>query len=140
MLPLVECDFQLASDNDVRYLQFAESSVFVERAVVGQCVLVVQEDMSISAEKIVSVNTEAGRGVYSPVTSSGTLIADNVVTSVYSSFESHHAQHVLFSYVHALFERVVGFVGMCQGGDGDLPAGLTAMIEFSRLLLPMSEL
>jgi hypothetical protein len=46
------------------------------------------------------------RGIYSPVTRTGTLLVDGVYTSVYSSVESHTLQHTLFTvyaHVHRMF-------------------------------------
>lgn len=86
-----------AVDTDAQYMQFAENAVFAERARVDDCVLF-RNESTLSVQRIVNVGIQKGTGIYSPVTDSGTLIVDGVATSVYSSIESHHVQHVFFRY------------------------------------------
>jgi len=91
------------SDNNV---SFAECQYVFAKDIEPGCTIVQLNPSLPSAftlEKVLNVTTEyADRGLYSPITASGTLVVDGVLASCYATIPSHMLAHWLWSPLRVL--------------------------------------
>ena len=73
---------------------------------IGDCVLSDVDDhrgVTTVVDRIVRVERHlGGRGVYAPVTPSGTLVVAGVHTSAYAQVENHRVMHMLITLVNVI--------------------------------------
>jgi len=152
LLPQFECDQLLDRDHisarDYELL-FTQSAKFARRAKSGQCVLVVDFDGKFVGEEISNVTSVVRRGVFSPITASGILVANGVQASCYSSVENHAIQHAFFTFVRRITEICQPYVdygrqlfsstrmsmSMEEKEDGQIPTLLKIMLVLSNMVL-----
>ena len=70
--------------------------VFASRVKHGDLVLVRSENRMVE-DKVVDVTKELLTGYYSPLTTQGNIVVQNILASCYSSFESQKLQHFVFA-------------------------------------------
>ena len=70
--------------------------VFASRVKQGDFVLVRNENGMVK-DKVVNVTSELLTGYYSPLTTQGNIVVQNILASCYSSFESQKLQHFAFA-------------------------------------------
>ncbi|XP_018329164.1 sonic hedgehog protein isoform X2 [Agrilus planipennis] len=70
--------------------------VFAERLRVGDKLIVINEKNSLINEKIVSIRPIIKRGVFAPLTTTGTIIVNDVVASCYAVIDSQSIAHWAF--------------------------------------------
>ncbi|PAV82546.1 hypothetical protein WR25_26682 isoform C [Diploscapter pachys] len=85
----------IASQHDGIETAMRESR-YASRAKEGECVLSVGMDGEIQADRIVKISRRISKGIYSPMTVEGSLLADGVLTSCFSHFESHTVHKMIF--------------------------------------------
>jgi hypothetical protein len=121
----------------------AREPVFADRLQAGQCILI-ETDGSLSASKIVSRSTERQQGVFSPITSKGSIIVNGVAASCYSYVENEALQKIVYSYVEtvqAMLGGVLpetwlsGLFGTATEQVVNIPASLYSFFEFSKSFL-----
>jgi len=67
----------------------------------------------LSVSMVTSVNKVAGRGVYAPLTSSGTIVVDGVVASCYAVVASHRLAHAVMAPLRTLSSWNSYYDGTC---------------------------
>ena len=70
--------------------------VFASRVKHGDFVLVRSENKMVK-DKVVDVTEELLTGYYSPMTTQGNIVVQNILASCYSSLENHKLQHFAFA-------------------------------------------
>jgi hypothetical protein len=128
-------------------LLFTQSAKFANRARAGQCLLVVDERSGeLVPERISNVTREVRAGVYSPITSTGIIVANGVQASCYSSVENHALQHAFFTVMHKInracqpyFDYVTGLFAsnqkQVQSDDTQIPYLLRIMLVLSDMVV-----
>ncbi|VDM57768.1 unnamed protein product [Angiostrongylus costaricensis] len=95
LLPFGECESMkraLANADGVE--QWLRASRFADKASVGDCVMTVGENGKMITERIIKVGRQISEGIYSPMTVTGSLLVDDVLSSCFSQVESHTVQKV----------------------------------------------
>jgi len=129
---------------------FTQSAQFAHRARSGQCVLVVHQDgHQLVPERITNVTLAIRRGVFSPITASGIIVANGVQASCYSSVENHALQHAFFAFVNKVSRAVKPYLDMAanlfttgssavaavEDDSGQIPSLLRVMWMLSDLVM-----
>jgi hypothetical protein len=145
LLPQFECHLLEREDVSVREYEvlFTQSAKFANRARAGQCVLVVQAEGQLVAERISNVSTAIRQGVFSPITASGIIVANGVQASCYSSVENHALQHAFFTVMHKISQACKPYVDYASSlfsltpaqDDGQIPYLLRAMLVLSNMVV-----
>uniref|UniRef100_A0A915Q6K1 Hint domain-containing protein n=1 Tax=Setaria digitata TaxID=48799 RepID=A0A915Q6K1_9BILA len=93
LLPLGDCDEMRQSMNDVDIVdQWLRKSKFAHKARIGDCVFTISSNHELQVDHIVKVGRQYLKGIYSPMTVEGSIVADGVLTSCFSQVESHFSQ------------------------------------------------
>ncbi len=74
-------------------------TIYAGNVQVGYNVLVTSDDGHVFYDRVESVNVKRLRGVYAPLTATGTLVVDNVVASAYAVIDSQAIAHAAFAPV-----------------------------------------
>ena len=74
-------------------------TIYAGNVQVGYNVLVTSADGRVFYDRVESVNVKRLRGVYAPLTATGTLVVDNVVASAYAVIDSQSIAHAAFAPV-----------------------------------------
>lgn len=74
-------------------------SVFAARISSGDQLMIRSSDGQLIPEKVLSTELVLDRGVFAPLTTSGTIVVDDVLASCYAVIESHSIAHAAFSPV-----------------------------------------
>jgi len=103
LIPVAPCDLDLATLDAEGFASImAKYAIYAERAQLGQC-LVRVENAQVSLEAIQLKQVVEKQGIYSPMTSSGSLVVQGIHASCYSSsMESYLMQHTFYSYYYKL--------------------------------------
>uniref|UniRef100_A0A5S6R0P1 Hint domain-containing protein n=1 Tax=Trichuris muris TaxID=70415 RepID=A0A5S6R0P1_TRIMR len=93
LIPLIPCNGQPYSLDHVERLA-SKWSRFASKATTNHCVIVLDGQAGIRLEKIAYVGRVRKRGVFSPLTSQGTLVVNDIFVSCFSALENHDLQVV----------------------------------------------
>ena len=87
----------------------------------GQYVYVVSSQGVIEVSKVVRISSRTSQGVYAPLTKTGTIVVDGVVTSCYAVIEHEEIAHAVFAPLR-WFHYVTRLLGLAhaqkQSPDG----------------------
>jgi hypothetical protein len=109
LLPLLPCDTDLSAFiGESASSLMTRFAVFAERAKVGQCLVQLSADQQrLTLQPISDVRMVVKQGIYSPMTSSGALLVNDVLSTCYSSsLESFVVQHSFYTQWHWLSQAV----------------------------------
>lgn len=107
---------------------------FADRVKVGDCLI--QVNSGLELDRVASIETVTLTGYYSPLTSTGTIIVNGLVSSCYSSFENQKLLHVLFGIIRGFLEVWDGMSVWMQSFCGaDVAASAKLPIRFQSLFL-----
>ncbi|KJH45671.1 hint module [Dictyocaulus viviparus] len=99
LLPFGDCESMRRSvENADGIEQLLRSSRFADRAKVGDCLMTVDDNGRMTIERIVKIGRQISEGIYSPMTVTGSLLVDGVLSSCFSQVESHTVQKVSITY------------------------------------------
>lgn len=109
LLPFGECE-ELSSktwnNDDVQ--EFLQQSRFAHKARAGHCLLIIDND-NIIIDRIKKIGRHYSKGIYSPVTTSGSIITNDMLSSCFSQVESHSIQKLAFDLFLSMY-RAFGFL------------------------------
>jgi hypothetical protein len=71
--------------------------VFASHVKIGDLVLAYNGGQDIFPSEVISVELLHLKGIYSPLTTQGNIIVDDIVASCYADFDSHEIQHLMFA-------------------------------------------
>jgi len=132
MLPLVDCGLKAATRLDFDlYTRF----VFASRAVPGSCVLTRDASGEITVEKVQEIDSSVQKGLYAPITSSGTIIVNDIVASCYSSVESQYIQATLHMILEKIWKLWNGLYCVDHTST-DIPMVLRVLLSVTEKVLP----
>jgi len=145
LLPQFDCRLLERPSISVREyeLLFTQSAKFANKARTGQCLLVVDLQGKLIAERISHVTSAVRQGVFSPITASGIIVANGVQASCYSSVENHALQHAFFTFMYKVSQACKPYIDYATQFfsttpteyDGQIPYLLRAMLGLSNLVL-----
>lgn len=103
----------------------------------------VDREGKLVAERISNVTSAIRQGVFSPITTSGIIVANGVQASCYSSVENHALQHAFFTFVHKVsqaWKPYLDYAGQFFTStpvqdDGQIPYLLRVMLVLSNLVM-----
>ena len=78
-------------------------TVFAANVERGDLLMMHDKHYKLESDMVVDVEEVELTGLYSPLTSQGNIIVDNILASCYSDFESHELQHLAFLPVRWLY-------------------------------------
>ncbi|KAH9413391.1 hypothetical protein DERP_007867 [Dermatophagoides pteronyssinus] len=80
---------------------------FVSKIEVDQYLLVQQQQqLSIRMERIVRIRTKKSRGIYAPLTNTGTILVNNIVASCYAIIDSQQLSHLSFLPIRFVYNFI----------------------------------
>ena len=71
--------------------------VFASDVIIGDSVLVHDRHTGVKLAVVINVEEIMLTGVYSPLTSEGNIVVDDILASCYSDFDNHELQHLAFA-------------------------------------------
>lgn len=98
LLTFVPCNRKLIELSELDDLVNYES-VFASKAKPGLCLAIRTSSQHFEPDLIISVSQEIKRGVFSPITTQGTIIVNDIQVSCYSSVESHFLQYGMHKFL-----------------------------------------
>jgi hypothetical protein len=145
LLPHFDCHILERDSISVREYEvlFTQSAKFANKARAGQCVLVVDLEGKLIAERITNVTSSVRQGVFSPITASGIIVANGVQASCYSSVENHSLQHAFFTFIHKVSQAWKPYLDYATQifyptptpDDGQIPLLLRITLQLSNLVM-----
>ncbi|KJH45672.1 hint module, partial [Dictyocaulus viviparus] len=148
LLPFGECESMrrsLRNDNGIE--EWLRSSRFADKAEVGDCLMTIDDNGRMTIERIVKIGRQISEGIYSPMTVTGSLLVDGVLSSCFSQVESHTVQKVKcilsteFQIVFDFFVYVRQFLGLHPGRHVEregIPSFISYIYDLSHMFLPFS--
>ncbi|CAI5441400.1 unnamed protein product [Caenorhabditis angaria] len=140
LLPAAECrvirDYISAADGiDIAMRE----SKYAEKARRGECVLSVDPySGNVIADKIVRIGRKSSKGIYSPMTVEGSLVADGILSSCFSHLESHTVHKVVFDFLFMVYD----FFGMVNHDVSvelqPIPTFVSFVQDLSKHIIPFS--
>ncbi|CDW52615.1 Hint module family protein [Trichuris trichiura] len=91
LIPLMHCNDKTISLDNLELLA-SRWSQFASKATTEHCVIVLDAQAGVLLDRITTVGRVRKRGVFSPVTSQGTLVVNDVFVSCFSTLENHNFQ------------------------------------------------
>ncbi|KRX59485.1 Warthog protein 1 [Trichinella sp. T9] len=83
-----------------------EMVLMAEKVAVGKCIYVKADNDKLVESKVVSTSKVVKTGIYSPITTSGSIVVNDVLASCFSTSANEDIQRLLFKYasfVYSLF-------------------------------------
>ncbi|KAL1240308.1 Warthog protein [Trichinella spiralis] len=83
-----------------------EMVLMAEKVAVGKCIFVKADNDKLVESKVVSTSKVVKTGIYSPITTSGSIVVNDVLASCFSTSANEDIQRLLFKYasfVYSLF-------------------------------------
>lgn len=77
---------------------------FAHKAKMGDCVISTNEDGKLFADEIVKIGRKVSKGIYSPMTVEGALVANDVLASCFSHIESHSIQKLAYDFLVRIYD------------------------------------
>ena len=71
--------------------------VFASDVIIGDSVLVHDSHTGLKLGAVINVEEILLTGVYSPLTSEGNIVVDDILASCYADFDNHELQHLAFA-------------------------------------------
>jgi len=132
LLPVVEC----GSVDGFSLLNYLAASKPSQEAKQGDCLLTVVNG-ELQSEQILSVDSVMQAGIYSPITSIGNIVVNDVLASCYTG-SNHQVRHAVFKAIEFLTDAV-SFVAesltssnsleVMQRADGEVPYVLRFLLS-----------
>ncbi|VDM10187.1 unnamed protein product [Wuchereria bancrofti] len=109
LLPLGDCKEMHESMTDTADIvdQWLRKSKFAHRARMGDCVFTMTSNHELQVDRIVKIGRQYLKGIYSPMTVEGSIVADGVLASCFSQVESHFSQKLVYDFLVFLY-RIFG--------------------------------
>ncbi|CAG9533707.1 unnamed protein product [Cercopithifilaria johnstoni] len=101
LLPLGDCKQMHESMSDTGDIidQWLWKSKFAHKARMGDCVFTVTSNHELQVDRIVKIGRQYLKGIYSPMTVEGSIVADGVLASCFSQVESHFSQKLVYDFL-----------------------------------------
>lgn len=144
MIPIVPCDTKSISLKDMDDLAIS-SSRFASRAKLGLCLASKLDDNTgFMADPIISISSNRKTGVFSPITSQGTIVVNGIQASCYSSVENQAVQrtvHSLLIKANHLAQSIRQWMSgksteKVRMEDDNIPASLAFLLGIGKFVLP----
>ncbi|KAE9418396.1 hypothetical protein Angca_004156 [Angiostrongylus cantonensis] len=138
LLPFGECESMkraLANADGVE--QWLRASRFADKVSVGDCVMTVGDNGKMFTERIIKVGRQISEGIYSPMTVTGSLLVDDVLSSCFSQVESHTVQKIVFDFF-VYVREAFGLHSEHSVERKGIPPFITYVYELSHIILPFS--
>uniref|UniRef100_A0A158P5X1 HintC domain-containing protein n=1 Tax=Angiostrongylus cantonensis TaxID=6313 RepID=A0A158P5X1_ANGCA len=117
--------------------QWLRASRFADKVSVGDCVMTVGDNGKMFTERIIKVGRQISEGIYSPMTVTGSLLVDDVLSSCFSQVESHTVQKIVFDFF-VYVREAFGFHSEHSVERKGIPPFITYVYELSHIILPFS--
>lgn len=141
LIPHVPCQQRPLTASELDHYTNVQS-VFARRLTLGQCVAILVDNEFVT-DQVVRVVQERKRGIYSPITSRGTIVVNDVHVSCYSSFENHLAQKAVHTtliegrrLISSMWNAIFGS-GLAPE-DSQVPMPLQVFLRMAQLVAPSS--
>jgi len=136
LIPVLPCDFDVSAfEGEAASSLMSKFAIFAEKAEKGQCLVHLRGD-SIALEPITAKRIVRKQGIYSPMTSSGSLVVNGVHVACYSSsMESFVLQHTFYTHWYKLaklFDHLKSFQfwGSITNNQIDVPWSIDVLASF----------
>ncbi|CAJ0610571.1 unnamed protein product [Cylicocyclus nassatus] len=121
----------------VNLLPSNSEAVYAEQLKVGDCVYLLYKD-SFRLQKLQHISVTERRGIYSPLTSNGRIIVNDMLASCYSDVNEATLQTTYFSVLSALRKSAIASLGNWVDQTVDVPFGTELLKELLRLIVPLT--
>ncbi|KAE9552918.1 hypothetical protein FO519_003860 [Halicephalobus sp. NKZ332] len=139
LLPFDDCEKLSESDFDIDDIEaLMRKSKFAHKITSGQCVVTVSEENKIIIDKVVFVGRKISKGIYSPMTVEGSLVANGVLASCFSQIESHGTQKLAYDFLFRIY-NFFGYMKEAFVETQEIPSMLNYIHVLSRHVLPFAK-
>ncbi|KFD52292.1 hypothetical protein M513_06855 [Trichuris suis] len=111
LIPLMDCNDKTISLDSLERLA-SRWSQFASKATTEHCVIVLDVQAGILLDRITTVSRARKRGVFSPVTSQGTLVVNDVFVSCFSLLENHDFQLLFHKATKSIRQLLTGLTSL----------------------------
>ncbi|CAJ0570120.1 unnamed protein product, partial [Mesorhabditis spiculigera] len=122
----------LTTEGDVQKL--LRSSIFARNLKPGMCLVTVDDYGQLVLQEIHEISRQYSRGIYAPVTVSGSIVANGILASCFAEVESHTMQKLLYDFVSMVY-RYFGMSGFSTDHI-PIPALLDVLQYLGQLTVP----
>uniref|UniRef100_A0A8R1HZB1 HintN domain-containing protein n=2 Tax=Caenorhabditis japonica TaxID=281687 RepID=A0A8R1HZB1_CAEJA len=119
----------------IKILPTDAEAVFASDLRLGDCVVVLYKG-KYRQQRIDEITKTTKTGIYSPLTSNGRIIVNDMLASCYSEVQQNTLQTTFFWAYDRLRSRVVRLFGDLYNNKIALPTGTSLMQEILQLLIP----
>jgi hypothetical protein len=89
--------------------QGKKQTVFAKKVQIGNCLLVNIDDRLVES-KVIERKIENKMGIYTPVTSNGNIVVNDILASCYTNMENENIQHLMYSFLIAIRDILSHFL------------------------------
>ncbi|CAD5216227.1 unnamed protein product [Bursaphelenchus xylophilus] len=119
--------------------EWIRKSKFSYKAQKGECLLTLDSEGRVFADKISKVGRRLSKGIYSPVTVEGAIVANDILASCFSQLESHSAQKMAFDLLIRVYHTFGYLKGAAHNAVQEVPIMLDYVHQLSWYILPFAK-
>uniref|UniRef100_A0A914QBB1 Hedgehog n=1 Tax=Panagrolaimus davidi TaxID=227884 RepID=A0A914QBB1_9BILA len=140
LLPFDDCDILNEAHLNIEDIDtFMRQSKFAHKATPGQCVISLTPSGTLSIDRILSINRRVSKGIYSPMTVEGSIIANGILSSCFSQLESHAVQKLAYDALVGIYNAFGYLQDAIVEPTQEIPSMLNYIHQLSRFVLPFSK-
>ncbi|EFO22508.1 hypothetical protein LOAG_05981 [Loa loa] len=138
LLPLGDCKKMRESMTDTADIvdQWLRKSKFAHKARIGDCVFTVTSNHELQVDRIIKIGRQYLKGIYSPMTVEGSIVADGVLASCFSQVENHFTQKLVYDFFVFLHRIFSPFMQSLDEPIQHLPTFIDSIHHLGRFALP----
>uniref|UniRef100_A0A0R3RWT1 HintN domain-containing protein n=1 Tax=Elaeophora elaphi TaxID=1147741 RepID=A0A0R3RWT1_9BILA len=138
LLPLGDCKQMHESMSDTTDIvdQWLRKSKFAHKARMGDCVFTVTANHQLQVDRIVKIGRQYLKGIYSPMTVEGSILADGVLASCFSQVESHFSQKLVYDFLVFLYRIFGQLIQSIDEPIQHLPTFIDSIYHLGRFAVP----
>jgi len=96
---------------------------------VGECTFVATKAHKLVPSKVRGITKVREQGIYAPLTTSGSLIANNVLASCYANLNAEPVHQTIFGIISTFSDAVSMLSSNFISNNEDLPLGISTMMH-----------
>uniref|UniRef100_A0A0K0G4X8 ZP domain-containing protein n=1 Tax=Strongyloides venezuelensis TaxID=75913 RepID=A0A0K0G4X8_STRVS len=140
LIPFGKCsDAKSAIRNNDNLQQWMLGSRYAYKVKEGECVISYDENNHLIADKIIKIGRKISKGIYSPITTEGSIVTDGIFTSCFSQIESQATQKLAYDII-TMFYKAFGYLSdNTQQIIQEIPSSVDMLHQLSWYIIPFAK-
>uniref|UniRef100_A0A0K0EN50 HintN domain-containing protein n=1 Tax=Strongyloides stercoralis TaxID=6248 RepID=A0A0K0EN50_STRER len=140
LIPFGKCNEAInAIQNNENLQQWMLGSKYAYKIKEGECVISYDDNNIPTADKVIRVGRKISKGIYSPITTEGTIVTDGIFASCFSQIESQATQKLAYDII-TMFYRAFGYLSdNTQQLIQEIPSSVDMLHQLSWYIIPFAK-